>query len=67
MPRLVWLGWLGVVPQSGRLLVGFPVRARSWVIGLLPLQSGCVQEATDRCFFLTLMFLSLSPPLSQNK
>ena len=34
-------------------------------------QSGCVQEATNRCFFLTSMFLSLSfslpSPLSKNK
>ena len=61
--RSVWLSWLSV---TGSILV--------WDIclgcGFGP-WLGCVQEATDRCFSLTLMFLPLSfslpSPLSKNK
>ena len=65
----MWLSWLGVVPQSERLLVQFPVRAHAWVAGLIPSQG--ILEATDWCFSLTLMFLSLPftlpSPLSKDK
>ena len=33
---LVWLSGLGVLPQTGRLQVRFPVRARAWVAGQVP-------------------------------
>ena len=32
----MWLSWLGVIPQSERSLVQFPVRAHAWVVGLVP-------------------------------
>ena len=35
-PWPVGLSWLGVVPQSKRLLVWFQVRAHAWVAGLVP-------------------------------
>ena len=35
-PQLLWLGRLGCVPQTARLLVRFPVRAHAWVAGQAP-------------------------------
>ena len=36
-PTLVWLGWLGIIPQSETLLVQFLVRHRPrlWVLSLV--------------------------------
>ena len=34
-PRLVWLNWLDVDPQSERLPVQFLLRAHAWVAGLI--------------------------------
>ena len=45
-PCLMWLNWLGGIPQSKRSQVGFPVRAHAWVVGAVP--SG--REATGQCF-----------------
>ena len=58
LPWPVWPSGLGTMPQSKSSLVHFPVRARAWVAGLVPSRGVC--EATNRCFSLTLMFLSLS-------
>ena len=58
----VWLSWLGVVPQSGRLPFRFPVRAQAWVVDWSWM--GHMQEATNWCFSLMLMFLSISFSLS---
>ena len=33
---LVWLSWLGAVPQIERSQVQFPVRAHAWVVGSVP-------------------------------
>ena len=66
-PWLVWLSWLGVIPQSKGSPARFPVKAHTWVEGSRPGQSEQVQEATDRCFFLTSVFFSLPSPLSKNK
>ena len=33
---LVWLSWLGTVPQIERSQVQFPVRAHAWVVGSVP-------------------------------
>ena len=35
-PQLVWLCWLGVPPHTETSPVGFLVRARAWVAGLVP-------------------------------
>ena len=35
-PWPAWLSWLGIVPQSKRLLVWFLVGAHAWVTGLVP-------------------------------
>ena len=32
-PCPVWLGWLGIIPQSERSLVQFSVKAHAWVVG----------------------------------
>ena len=61
----MWLSGLGVVPQTERSLVGFPVRAHAWVVGQVLV--GGIQEATNQRFSQTWMFLSLSfsfPPPS---
>ena len=65
-PRPVWLSWLEIVPQSGRLLVLFPVGAHAWVAGLVRSQSVYERQQIDAsllhsCFCLS---LSPSPPLS---
>ena len=39
----MWLSWSGVIPQSQRLQVQFPVRAHSWVVG-------SVHSLGDQCF-----------------
>ena len=54
---LVWLSWLGVVPQNERLL--FPSRQGTCLAWGFGPQSKHILEAGDRCFSLTLMFLSL--------
>ena len=36
LPQLVWLSWLGVVPQTERPPVQFPVMVHSWITGLVP-------------------------------
>ena len=63
-PWPVWLSRLGGVLPRKRSLVRFLARARAWV-------TGHVRKATDPCFCLTLMFLSLSfslpSPFSKNK
>ena len=59
----VWLSWLKHCPYTKRLLVQFLIRAHTWVCKFY-LRSGCVREATDWCFFLTLMFLFLFTFLS---
>ena len=71
-PCLVWLRWLERCPITKRLCVPFPVRAHAWVVWVRPgqihkmhgpgacdPQHRCVQEATNQCFSIALMFLSL--------
>ena len=63
MPWLVWLSWLGIVPQSKRSLVQFLVRAHAWVVGSVPGQGMFERQPIDvslshRCFSP-----SLSPSL----
>ena len=43
----MWLGWLGVVPQSGRLPVLLQVRARAWAAGSVPGQGVCKRQVVD--------------------
>ena len=55
-----WLSWLEHHPLHQK--VGGSIPSRDIYLGcVLDLQSGCMWEATDECFFLTLMFLFLSP------
>ena len=50
---------VGIVPQSERSPVRFPVRAHAWVVGLVPGQA--MGESVDPCFSPT-----LSPSLSHS-
>ena len=60
-PCPVWLCGVGIILQSKGLLVRFLVTAHAWLAGVVPhLHIG---EANDRCFSLTLRFLSLSSSL----
>ena len=59
-PWLVWISGLRASLRTKGSLVGFPVRAHAWVVGLVP--SGGHVTGNP-----TLMFLSLSSPLSKNK
>ena len=65
-----WYAWLGIVLQSERSLVQFPVRAQAWVAVWVPGQ-GKYRRQPYQCFSLTTMFLSLSSsfpsPLSKDK
>ena len=54
-PWLVWLSGLSTSLQTKGLLVQFPVRIHSWV-------AGCVPGGWH-----TLVFLSLSFPISKNR
>ena len=69
VPQPVWLSWVGIILQTERLLVWFPIWAHTWV-GFGP-RSGSTQKATNGCFSLTLMILTLSfslaSPLSKIK
>ena len=52
--------WGGILPQSRRSPIHFPVRAHAWAAGLVP-GLGHVQEATDVSLPLFLpTFLSLN-------
>ena len=64
-PWPAWLSWLGIIAQSKRSLVRFPVRAHAWVVGLI-LGWGVYERQLIHVSFLTSVFLSLSPsfPLS---
>ena len=63
VPWLLWVSWLGIVPQSERWPVQFLVRTQAGVAGCrFRPQSGRVQEGTDRCFSP-----SLCPSLSISK
>ena len=65
-PWLVRLGGLSAGLRTKGSPVGFPVRARAWVIGQVP--AGSVQEATDQHISRTSVVLSLPPslPFSSN-
>ena len=60
MPWLVWLSGLGVILQTKGSPVQFLVRAHAWVVGQVPSRGRTRDNHT-------LMFLSLSSPLSKNK
>ena len=47
-PWLVWLSGFGLVLQTERSLVWFPVRAHAWIVGQITV--GDVWEATKWCF-----------------
>ena len=40
----LWVSWLGVVLQTERSQVQFPVRAQAWVAGSVPGQSACRRQ-----------------------
>ena len=58
LPWLVWLSRLGIIPQTERLPVEFPVKAHVWVLGQVP---GWGQARRNRYIFLSFLppFLSL--------
>ena len=65
-PWWVWLSWLGIHCLAKQDVSGLvPCQGICPGCGFGP-QSGCVQEATDQCFSVTLMFLSLAHPVSNN-
>ena len=37
LPCMVWLSGLGIILQSERLPVPFPVRAHAWIAGQVPI------------------------------
>ena len=68
-PWPVWLSGLGIIPQSKRPPVRFPVRAHAWVAGLEPGRDICERQPSavslpHRCFSPS---LSLPSPLSKNE
>ena len=60
VPWLVWLSWLGVIPQSEGLLVWFPLRAYAYIVGLLPGWGVCERQPID----VSLLYRGFSPSLS---
>ena len=58
----VWLSWLGVVLQTERWPICFPVRAQTWVVGSVP-SWACMRA--NRLIFLSHInvFLPLLLPL----
>ena len=60
LPGLVWLSGLSASLQTKGSLVRFLVGAHAWVVDMVP-GGGCMRDNH------TLMFLSLSFPLSKNK
>ena len=69
-PWLVWLSWLGIIPQSKRLLVQFLVRGTCLRCWFGP-WSGYTLEATNQCLSFShwgfFPSFSLHSPLSKNK
>ena len=63
MPRLMCFRGLGIIPQTNRSPVRFPVRAHASVVGQVP---GWGHERGNWSMFLSLSF-SLPLPLSKNK
>ena len=57
---------LGIIPQSKRLPVQFPVRAHAWVVGSVPGWGTCQRQQIDVSLSHQRFIPSLSPsfPLS---
>ena len=55
----MWLSVLGVIPWTKELLVGFPVRVHTWVVGSVPGQGACEKEPID----VSLSLMDVSLPL----
>ena len=55
----MWLLWLGIVPQTKRSPVRFPVMVHAWAVGSI-LGQGMDRRLPVKCFSLTSMFLFLS-------
>ena len=54
MPWLVWLSGLGVVLQTERSRVRFPVRAHAWVAGSVPDWGAYERQPVDVSLLLPL-------------
>ena len=60
----MWLSWWGIILQSERSLVQFPVRAHAWVAGSVPGWGMCGKQPI---VFLSLSFYVPSPSLKISK
>ena len=73
MPWLMWLSWLGVVPQGKKLLVWSLVRAYAWVVGLVAGRGVCekpsIHVPLSHGYFSPFLYpsLSLSPEIRSFK
>ena len=65
-PWPVWLSWLEHHPVTERLWVQFPHRAHTYLHLWVDPQSELVWEATNPCFSLASVFLSLPSSLSKS-
>ena len=67
-PWLVQLSWLGIIPQSERSPVRFPVRAHTYDAGSIPRQGTYKKQPTSVSLLHRYFSPSLSPslPLTQN-
>ena len=69
----MWLSWLDRLPVTEVLWVRLPVGAHTYCAGSVPSLgtynpgSGCIWEATSRCFSLASIFLSLPTFLSKEQ
>ena len=65
-PWSLWLSLLGVVLQTKRLLVRFPIRARAWVVGSVPSWGRCKRQPVNDSLTHQCFSPSLSPSPSHS-
>ena len=63
-PSLMWINWLGIIPQSEGSPVRFLVRAHVWVTGLDPVLGVCERQLINVSL---LLFLSPFTPHKKKK
>ena len=57
---MVWLSWLGIVPETKRSPVRFPVRVYAWVEGPIPSWGTHGPKEVSQSMFLSHIDISLS-------